>query len=190
MTDSTSNPLVEIRAAYKALANDPPNSITTMRALKALGSAIEEIQKLQIECMRRGAEVGRSAVETSDDSGTLRLMEQKLAAIIVRDEERGLTTTGLESARREIDWAARRERSAVEPTPPQMWYCSNCKSGNRVDFHHTSCPACGKLRPAEKPSEVYTQEALDAAHARTRERLSKLKIDPAPENGTRDQEQT
>lgn len=41
-----------------------------------------------------------------------------------------------------------KEMPAVEPTPPQMWYCSNCKSGNRVDFHHTSCPACGKLRLA------------------------------------------
>lgn len=49
------NPLAEIRAAYKALGNDPPNGLTTMRALTALGSAIEEIQTLQIELARRGA---------------------------------------------------------------------------------------------------------------------------------------
>lgn len=61
----TSNPLVEIRAAYKALANDPPNGITTMRALKALASAIEEIQTLQIECMRRGARGISSGDETA-----------------------------------------------------------------------------------------------------------------------------
>lgn len=48
------NPLAEIRAAYKALANDPPNSFTTMRALTALGNAIEEIQTLQIACAQRG----------------------------------------------------------------------------------------------------------------------------------------
>lgn len=34
--------------------------------------------------------------------------------------------------------------------------------------------------PAVEPTEVYTQEALDAAHARTRERLSKLKVDSPP----------
>lgn len=38
---------------------------------------------------------------------------------------------------------------ANEPPAVELWYCPNCKSGNRVDFHHTSCPACGRLR-AEK----------------------------------------
>lgn len=35
----------------------------------------------------------------------------------------------------------------------------------------------------EETTEVYIQEALDAAHAQTRERLSKLKVEDPPENG-------
>lgn len=149
MIDSTSNPLVEIRAAYKALANDPPNSITTMRALKALGSAIEEIQKLQIECMRRGAEVGRSAVETTDSREAL--------------------SHDLEKVQTELDASELKYQRLVDAV---RHYIAHGDGSSKMLEVIEGLP--------EEPTEGYTQEALDAAHARTRERLSKLKIEESP----------
>jgi hypothetical protein len=39
--------LSEVRQAAYDLGNDPPNGITTMRALTALGKAVVEIERLQ-----------------------------------------------------------------------------------------------------------------------------------------------
>jgi hypothetical protein len=54
------------------------------------------------------------AVKTFDDSDALRAIEGRLSGIIERDEARGLSTSGLENARRDIEWAARLERSPVD----------------------------------------------------------------------------
>lgn len=112
----------------------------------------------------------RPAHETFDDSATLASMADKLRAIAIRDESRGLSTTGLESAAREIEWAARRDRASMKagerldavlgdrprprpnvdemgtPTP-----CSTCNGTGEVDEslggspgsnRHAPCPDC------------------------------------------------
>jgi|SRR5277367_6770642 len=71
--------------------------------------------------------------------------------------------------------------SPEEPSAPQMWYCQNCKSGNRVDFHHTSCPACGKLRPAEKATAVRAPEVCGCPYGQCH------CDDGSADNGTRDE---
>jgi len=48
-----------------------------------------------------------------NDTRALEEIAGALKAIIERDDKRGLETIGLESARREIEWAARRNRSSL-----------------------------------------------------------------------------
>lgn len=69
---------------------------------------------------RLAAEIrsGRETRLPQDDCATLRAMAATLRQIIERDEQRG-HTSGLENARREIEWSARLERSAVKAKSPQ-----------------------------------------------------------------------
>lgn len=53
------------------------------------------------------------SVRHQNDTRALEEIAGVLKAIIARDGKRGLETSGLENARREIEWAARRERSPV-----------------------------------------------------------------------------
>lgn len=55
--------------------------------------------------------MGRQATRSVNDSKALEEIAGVLGAIIKRDEKRGLPTTGLESSKREIEWAARSARS-------------------------------------------------------------------------------
>lgn len=55
--------------------------------------------------------MGRQATPSQNDTRALEEIAGILGAIIKRYEKRGLPTTGLETSKREIEWAARQGRS-------------------------------------------------------------------------------
>lgn len=58
--------------------------------------------------------LGRQTTRSSNDTKALEEIAAVLGAIIKRDENRGLPTTGLENSKREIEWAARQGSAPVD----------------------------------------------------------------------------
>jgi hypothetical protein len=69
--EATSNPVLEqVRRAHHALANDPPNGVTTMAAITALDSAGKEIERLEGELkLALGGEVCATCFEEGIANG-------------------------------------------------------------------------------------------------------------------------
>lgn len=119
----TSNDVTEMRAAYRALANDPPNGVTIMRALTALGNALDMIVRRYRLLDEARAYVQSFAAITKHPTAPEDAMNlaERIVAELSGDPRPAPETSALPESLRDPGVVMERVRTLHQQTDTALW---------------------------------------------------------------------